>query len=97
MNEKLELYAIYLTEPLSSDEIETALNIKLNRGIRNHAITHEIAESMITYTGFDVLTFINWKKDDIPNVLNVLGIKDTDNILGNKYMPRLSYRDQYHS
>jgi uncharacterized Rmd1/YagE family protein len=81
MNEKLELYAIYLTEPLSSAEIEKALNIKLSKGMET-MLYAEIAESMITYTGFDVLTFINWQKDDIPNVLNALGIKDTDNILG---------------
>ncbi len=80
MNEKLELYAIYLTKPLSSTEIEKALNIKLNKGMETMLYT-EIGQSMITYTGFHVLTFINWQKDDIPNVLNTLGIEDTENIL----------------
>lgn len=79
MNEKLYLYAIYLTKSLTNTEIEQALNIKLNKGIES-MLYAEIDESMITYTNFNVLTLINWPKEDIPNVLNLLGIRESANI-----------------
>lgn len=80
MNRKLDLYAIYLTQPLNSNEIENVLNITLKKGIES-MLYSEVNESIITYTHFNVLTFINWEKDEIPNVLNLLGVKDTDSIL----------------
>lgn len=81
MNTKLDLYAIYLTKSLSNAEIEKALNITLSKGIET-MLYAEINNSMITYTNFNVLTLIDWPKDDIPNVLNLLGIQNTyDNVL----------------
>lgn len=79
MNEKLYLYAIYLTKSLTNTEIEQALNIKLAKGIES-MLYAQIDKSMITYTNFNVLTLINWAKEDIPNVLHLLGIKESANI-----------------
>ncbi len=80
MNQKLDLYAIYLTRSLSSAEIEIALKITLSKGIET-MLYAEIGTSMITYANFNVLTLINWPKEEIPNVLNLLGIEDTYNNL----------------
>lgn len=79
MNEKLYLYAIYLTKSLSTSEIEQALNIKLTKGIETMQYA-EINGNMITYTNFNVLTFINWPKENISSILNLLGIKESSNI-----------------
>ncbi|WP_309500277.1 hypothetical protein [Sulfurovum sp.] len=79
MNEKLYLYAIYLTKSLTNTEIEQALNVKLTKGIES-MLYAQIDKSMITYTNFNVLTLINWSKEDIPNVLHLLGIKESANI-----------------
>jgi uncharacterized Rmd1/YagE family protein len=79
MNEKLYLYAIYLTKSLSTAEIEQALGIKLTKGIES-MLYAQIGKSMISYADFNVLTLINWDKEDIPNVLHLLGIKESSNI-----------------
>lgn len=83
MNTRLDLYAIYLTKPLSVAEIQKALKITLSKGIET-MLYAEINNSMITYTNFNVLTLIDWPKDDILNVLNLLGIQDTYNNLSTK-------------
>lgn len=79
MNQKLYLYAVYLTKSLSNAEIEQALNIKLAKGIES-MLYAQIGKSMISYADFNVLTLINWDKKDIPNVLHLLGIKESSNI-----------------
>jgi uncharacterized Rmd1/YagE family protein len=80
MKQKLDLHALYLTKPLSQSEIETALQVPLNKGIET-MLYAEIDVSMITYTTFNVLTFINYQKDEIANILELLGIKDTEKLL----------------
>ncbi len=79
MNEKLYLYTIYLTKSLSNAEIEQALGIKLTKGIESMFYA-KIGKSMMSYADFNVLTLINWDKEDIPSVLHLLGIKESSNI-----------------
>jgi uncharacterized Rmd1/YagE family protein len=78
MNNTLDLYAIHLTQ-LSHTQIEKVLDISFKKGIEAMFFA-DIGESMITFTNFNVITFINWTKEDMLNLLSSLGIKDIDKI-----------------
>lgn len=80
MNDRLDLYAVYLSKPLTHSAIEKVLDTTLKKGIETMFYA-EVDSSMITYANFNVLTFINWHIDAIPNILSQLGIQDTDKLL----------------
>jgi len=80
MNEKLDLYALYLTQSLSHTTLEKVIQTTFKKGIES-MLYAEIGDRMITYTHFNVLTFINWPLNDMPNILQQLGIENIENLL----------------
>jgi uncharacterized Rmd1/YagE family protein len=79
MQEKLDLFAIHLTHPLNYLQIEKTLHVSFKKGIEAMFYS-EIDEKMMTFTNFNVLTFINWTKEDIFDTLSLLKVKDVESI-----------------
>ncbi len=74
MKQHLELISIYLDKSYQRSDIENKLDITLRKRIEStyFALTGE--NSLVVYSMFNVLTFINWSRDDIHLALYELGV-----------------------
>jgi len=77
MSSSFSLVSISLPTPFAKHEIETLLDCSLKKGIEK-AFYFEYHDTFLVYTQFNVLTFINWKKEAIHKALAKLGIKHAD-------------------
>ncbi len=75
MDTKYSLISIYLPLSYSRHEIETRLVCSFKKGIEK-AFYYEYRETYLVYTQFNVLTFINWSKEEIIKALEKLDIKE---------------------
>lgn len=69
------LISISLPTPFSKQEVETRLNCTLKKGIEK-AFFYAYRDTLLVYTQFNVLTFINWEKEAMHKALFKLGIED---------------------
>lgn len=77
MKTKMGLFALYLPEKLSYQDIEKALEVHFKKGIQT-TFYAEIDEKFIAYTQFNVLTLINCSREYIVNLLDTLNIDWAD-------------------
>ncbi|MFA6137318.1 MAG: RMD1 family protein [Sulfurimonas sp.] len=87
MKNKIALFALYLPEKLTYQDIEKALNTALKKGIQT-TFYAEIDEKFIAYTQFNVLTLINCSRDYIVALLEELDID-----WANKFEQNSIYQD----
>ncbi|MBV5279633.1 MAG: RMD1 family protein, partial [Campylobacteraceae bacterium] len=77
MHQTLSLISISLPKPLVRHEVEKKLDCSLKKGIEK-AFYSEYRESYIVYTQFNVITFINYPREEIVKSLQKLDIKNAD-------------------
>lgn len=75
MNTKLSLISIFLPKSFCRQEIETLLHCSLKKGIEK-AFYFEDNNTYIVYTQFNVITFINYTREDIIKALIKLDIQE---------------------
>ncbi len=75
MQQKLSLISISLPKPFLKHEVEKKLDCVLKKGIEK-AFYAQYRESYIVYTQFNVITFINYEREDIVKALLLLDIKE---------------------
>jgi uncharacterized Rmd1/YagE family protein len=73
MKRKMGLFALYLPEELTHQDIESAIDKRLKKGIQTTYYA-EIDEKFIAYTQFNVLTLINCSREYIVALLENLGV-----------------------
>ncbi|MBU1659408.1 RMD1 family protein [bacterium] len=78
MKNKMTLLALYIPEKLTYKNVEQALGLKLKKGIESTYYI-ELNEKILAYTQFNVLTLINYTKDEIIALLKKLDIKWAEN------------------
>ncbi len=74
----MELVSFYLPTPYTRDDIERILGVSLTKSIEATYYV-EIDDKMIMYTQFNVLTMINWSREEIVDALKLLGVDDAEN------------------
>ncbi|MBU0720615.1 RMD1 family protein [bacterium] len=77
MKRKMELFSFYLPENTSLGDIENALDITMKKRIEATYYA-EIGDTILTYTQFNVLTMINFKREDIINALSAIGLDEAE-------------------
>ncbi len=77
MNKQIELVSFYLPKQYKRNEIEAALGITLKKGIEATYYT-EKDDALLTYTQFNVLTVINWSRNEIVQMLKRLGTEEAE-------------------
>lgn len=77
MKTKMGLFALYLGEDLTRQDIEKALKTNLKKGIQTTYYA-EIDDKFIVYTQFNVLTLVNCSREYIVTLLNSLNIEWAD-------------------
>ncbi len=77
MKREMELVAFYLTKPMTRSDIEERLDVTFKKGIEATYYA-QIDEAIITYTHFNVLTMINCSRLQIINILDQLGIEESE-------------------
>ncbi len=87
MSNKISLISISIPELLKRDEIESRLDCSFQKGIEK-AFYARYRDTYLVYTPFNVLTFINWDKDEMINALGKLGMRDAEH-----YEQRTLYQD----
>jgi len=87
MSQKISLISISIPELLRRDEIETRLDCSFKKGIEK-AFYAQYRDTYLVYTPFNVLTFINWDKEEMLQALVKLGMKDAEH-----YEQRSLYQD----
>lgn len=75
MQQKLSLVSIALPKSFTRFDIEKKLDCVLKKGIEKAFFT-EYRGTYIVYTQFNVITFINYTKDDIVKSLHKLDVSD---------------------
>ncbi len=77
MKTQMELVSFYLPKQFTRNEIEQGLGITLIKGIEAtfYAV---IDDAMITFTQFNVLTMINYSREDIISALQALDVQDPE-------------------
>lgn len=71
----MELFALNLPKSIKRSDLELKLNSTFIKSIEATYYL-EIGETFITYTLFNVVTFINWERDRVIAFLADLGIKE---------------------
>lgn len=87
MQQKISLISIALPTPLQRDDIEVKLDCSFKKGIEK-AFYAQYRDTYLIYTPFNVLTFINWDKEEMLGALTKLGMKDAK-----KYEHHTIYQD----
>lgn len=77
MKKDMELVSLYLPKALRRDDIESAFDVTLKKGIEA-TFYAEVDDAFIAYTQFNVLTLINWSRIKIIDALENLGIEDAE-------------------
>ncbi|MDD3324440.1 MAG: RMD1 family protein [Sulfurospirillaceae bacterium] len=72
---KLALASIYLPNVFLKKEIETALNCSFKKSIEKTFYAN-LDDKFIVYTQFNVITFINYSRNEIVEMLSKLNIKN---------------------
>lgn len=75
MQEKLSLVSILVPNLPPRHEVETLLECSFKKGIEK-AFYAQYRDTYLIYTPFNVLTFINWKKEEMLNALHKVGMQD---------------------
>ena len=75
MSLSFSLISIALPHSFSRPEIETLLECSFKKGIEK-AFYYSYRNSLLVYTHFNVLTFINWDKEEMYQALAKLGLKN---------------------
>ena len=75
MSQNISLISISIPELLKRDEIETRLDCSFKKGIEK-AFYAQYRDTYLVYTPFNVLTFINWDKEEMLKALVKLGMED---------------------
>ena len=75
MNTQLSLVSLFLPKLFARHEIETLLDCSFKKGIEK-AFYAEYRDKYIVFTQFNVLTFINYTREEIVSALLKLGIKN---------------------
>lgn len=78
MKTQMGLISFYLPKTFTRDALEQGLGITFTKGIEATYFA-TIDDKMITYTQFNVLTMINYSRDDIIAALQTLEVKDPQN------------------
>lgn len=77
MKKEMGLVSLHIPQPLTRYEVEEAIGVTLKKGIETTYYA-ELNNKFLTYTQFNVLTLINWSRDEIINVLESLGLEETE-------------------
>lgn len=77
MKTEMGLVSLYIPQTFTRTEIEQAIGATLKKGIETTYFA-EINGKLLTYTQFNVLTLINWSREEILNVLESLGLEDVE-------------------
>lgn len=72
---KLPLVSISLPIHLTRQEIEDFLGLSFKKGIEK-AFYAQLNRTYLIYTPFNVLTFINWEREEMVSALEKLGVND---------------------
>ena len=74
MKQYLELVSIYINKPCSKQDIETKLGITLQKRIESTYFAKVSEDTLVVYSMFNVITFINWSREEVDNALEKLGL-----------------------
>lgn len=77
MKKEMELVSLYLSKPLSRNDVEEALGVTLKKGIEATYYA-QIGETLLAYTQFNVLTMINSSRINTIQTLETLGIEEAE-------------------
>lgn len=77
MSTSFSLISISLPTPFAKHEIETLLDCSFKKGIEK-AFYHQYRETFLVYTRFNVLTFINWEREQMVAALKKLNLKNAE-------------------